>query len=105
MLVIAGIASPWNEDAVDRFVDLARDRSPTADGKTLRNLEAFLKSMTDGLGDGLVTVESTRLDGVDHRTVRGTHLSMIRNVTKDSRRIPPAVPLIVDALGQMFAKR
>ncbi len=105
MLVIAGIASPWNEDDVHRFIDFARDRSPTADGKTLRNLEAFLKSMSDGLGDGLVTVESTRLDGVDHRTVRGTHLSMIRNVTENSPRIPPAVPLVVDALRQMFAKR
>jgi hypothetical protein len=55
-------------------------------------------AMTHGLGDGLVTVESTRLEGVPHRTVDGTHMSMIRNVTKGSRRIPPAVPIIVDRL-------
>jgi hypothetical protein len=54
--------------------------------------------MTHGLGDGLVTVESTRLEGVPHRTVDGTHLSMIRNITSDSRRIPPAVPIVVDQL-------
>ena len=55
-------------------------------------------SMAHGLGDGLVTVESTRLEGVPHRTVVGNHLSMIRNVTKNSRRIPPAVPIVVDRL-------
>ena len=47
---------------------------------------------------GLVTVESTRLAGVPHRTVDGTHLSMIRNITSGSRRIPPAVPIIIDQL-------
>ena len=55
-------------------------------------------SMTHGVGDGLVTVESTRLKGVPHQTVDGTHLSMIRNITKSSRRIPPAVPIIVNRL-------
>ena len=67
----------------------------------LVDLEAFLKSMSGGLGDGLVNVESTRLDGIDHRTVHGTHLSMIRNLSKESSRIPPAVPLIIEYLGQM----
>ena len=56
-------------------------------------------ALTHGLGDGLVTVESTRLEGVPHRTVDGTHLSMIRNITQaGSRRIPPAVPIIIDQL-------
>jgi hypothetical protein len=56
--------------------------------------------VSDGLGDGLVTVESTRLDGVDHRIVPGTHLSMIRNILADSDNIPPAIPLILENLGQ-----
>jgi hypothetical protein len=55
-------------------------------------------ALTRGLGDGLVTVESTRLHGVAHRTVDGTHLTMIRNIASSSRRIPPAVPIIVDQL-------
>jgi hypothetical protein len=46
----------------------------------------------------VVTVESTRLEGVLHRTVDGTHLSMIRNITKGSPRIPPAVPIILNRL-------
>ena len=67
----------------------------------LVGLAAFLKSMSDGLGDGLVTVESTRLDGIEHRTVPGTHLSMIRNVLEESTRMPPAVPLIIEYLGRL----
>jgi hypothetical protein len=45
-----------------------------------------------------VTVESTHLEGVPHRTVVGTHLSMIRNMTTHSQRIPPPVPIIVNQL-------
>jgi pimeloyl-ACP methyl ester carboxylesterase len=71
MLVIAGRVSPW------------------PDGP-----------LADGLGDGLVSVESTQLEGIDHMTVQGTHLTMIRNLTADSDRIPPAVPIIVDRLKQ-----
>ena len=55
-------------------------------------LGTYLISMTHGLGDGLVTVESTRLEGVPHVTVDGTHLSIIRNIAKNSQRVPPAVP-------------
>jgi hypothetical protein len=33
-------------------------------------------------------------------TLRGTHLSIIRNVTENSDRIPPAVPVIIKELGQ-----
>jgi len=56
--------------------------------------------MTHGLGDGLVTVESSRLEGVPHLTVEGTHLSMIRNITAGSTRIPPAVPVILEYLKE-----
>jgi pimeloyl-ACP methyl ester carboxylesterase len=83
MSIIAGISSPWNEKDINRWAD---------------KLGEALISMTHGLGDGLVTVESTRLEGVPHRTVDGTHLSMIRNITTNSPRIPPAVPIIIDRL-------
>ncbi len=56
-------------------------------------------------GDGLVSVDSTRLDGVEHRTVPGTHATMIRNLTEGSSRVPPAVPLIAETLGQWFSDR
>ncbi len=101
MLIIAGDITPWDERDIDRFLKASRKNAPAAGQKLLVNLGPFLKSMSSGLGDGLVTVNSTRLDGVDHRTVHGTHLSMIRNISKESSRIPAAVPLIIEYLGQM----
>ncbi|MEX1313205.1 MAG: alpha/beta fold hydrolase [Desulfotignum sp.] len=50
------------------------------------------------LGDGLVSVNATRLDGVSVVRVPGNHFSMIRNLTRSSTRIPPAVPVILDLL-------
>ncbi len=95
MLSIAGNISPWDDRDIDRLVNSMREQLPAVGQDKLAGLGALLRSMGDGLGDGLVTVESTRLEGVEHRTVSGTHLSMIRNVSVQSDRVPPAVPLIV----------
>ena len=98
MLVIAGITSPWQEDDIKRWV---ADLQQKVSGDQQQRIEAFGKymiSMTHGLGDGLVTVESARLEGVPLRIVSGTHLSMIRNVTAGNPHIPPAVPVIMDLL-------
>jgi pimeloyl-ACP methyl ester carboxylesterase len=101
MLIIAGIASPWNESDINRWVGDLRKNVSDDKQKWLDELGKNMISMTHGLGDGLVTVESTRLEGVPHRTVDGTHLSMIRNIASDSRRIPPAVPIIIDQLKKL----
>jgi pimeloyl-ACP methyl ester carboxylesterase len=103
MLIVAGIASPWGKNEIEKFVTTAQAKIPDSGQENLREIEKFLTSMTDGLGDGLVTVDSTRLTGIAHKTVHGTHLSMIRNITKGSRRLPPAVPIIVDYLKQVYA--
>lgn len=98
MLIIAGITSPWNESDIKSWVNNVRKNVSAEQQQWVDELGENMISMTHGLGDGLVTVESTRLEGVPHRTVKGTHLSMIRNVNKSSQRIPPAVPIIVDRL-------
>ena len=98
MLIIAGITSPWKERDIDRWVNDLRQEVPADHQKWVDALGENMVSMTHGLGDGLVTVESTRLEGIPHRTVEGTHLSMIRNITSNSQHIPPAVPIIVDYL-------
>jgi pimeloyl-ACP methyl ester carboxylesterase len=104
MLCIAGKVSPWAEKDIDHFLNSIRENVPAAGQATLTDLEVLLISMSDGLGDGLVTVESTRLDGVDHRTVHGNHLSMIRNISIESSRVPPAIPVIIEYLGQMYSR-
>jgi pimeloyl-ACP methyl ester carboxylesterase len=91
MLVIAGISSPWSEQEIDRWVDSVNREWATKLGETL-------VSMTRGVGDGLVTVDSSRLEGVPHRTVDGNHLTIIRNVTASSPRVPPAVPIVIEWL-------
>lgn len=51
-----------------------------------------------GRGDGLVPVDSAKLNGVPLTLVKGTHLTMIRNLSASSKRVPPAVPIIVKML-------
>lgn len=101
LLVIAGIASPWSENDIDRWLDRLVPSVPEDRKGELVALGDIMTSMTHGLGDGLVTVASARLEGVSHITVDGTHLSMIRNITAASRRTPPAVPIIVRHLQKM----
>lgn len=101
MLSIAGVASPWSEGDIRGWVDREREEVETVeDAESLDQLEAALVSLTRGVGDGLVSVESTRLEGAEHLTVEGTHLTMIRNLTADSERVPPAVPIIVERLAR-----
>jgi pimeloyl-ACP methyl ester carboxylesterase len=50
-------------------------------------------------GDGLVSLSSARLDTLALYTVPGNHLSMVRNMTASSKRVPPAVPLVIRLLA------
>ena len=79
-------------------------KMPDDKQKWVDELGKNMIALTHGLGDGLVTVESTRLEGVPHRIVDGTHLSMIRNISSGSRRIPPAVPIIIDQLKRQSTR-
>ena len=98
ILIIAGISSPWQENDIKRVVGDIRLKVPEDQHELVDDVGEYMIEMTRGLGDGLVTVESARLEGIPLRTVEGTHLSMIRNITSSSRRIPPAVPIIIENL-------
>ena len=100
MLIIAGISSPWQENDIKRVVGDIRLKVPEDQQKLVDDIGEYMVSMTHGLGDGLVTVESARLEGIPNRTVEGTHLSMIRNITSNSKRTPPAVSIIVEDLKE-----
>ena len=100
MSIITGIATPLDDEKIALFTKSLGEKLPDNALNMLKSLEKALQSATHGLGDGLVTVSSTRLDGVPYQTVRGTHLTMIRNYVKDSDRVPPAVPIIVEQLKQ-----
>jgi pimeloyl-ACP methyl ester carboxylesterase len=100
LMIIAGIASPWDESDVHAWTDNWNQNLPEETRDQVDALGGFMISMAHGLGDGLVSVESTRLDGVPHRIVDGNHLTMIRNVTQSSGRVPPAVPIIVEKIKE-----
>ena len=98
MFIIAGITSPWKEKGIKNWIEDIQQHVSEAQREKVNALGTYLISMTLCLGNGLVTVESTRLEGVPHLTVDGTHLSIIRNLSKNSQSVPPAVPIIVDRL-------
>lgn len=98
MLIIAGIAVPWNQEDLKGWLGALERTIGENRRSEVEQLGEFINSMSYGLGDGLVTVQSTLLPGVEHLKVNGTHLSMIRNITTASERVPPAVPIIVEKL-------
>ncbi|MBT8332980.1 MAG: alpha/beta fold hydrolase [Desulfobacterales bacterium] len=100
MLVVAGVTTPWSEEDINRWRDSISQMVGPDHLSEINSVSNSLLSMSHGLGDGLVTVESTRLPGIPHVTVNGTHLTMIRNISEDSKRTPPAVPIIVERLKQ-----
>ena len=65
-----------------------------------RNLTKAIQSMSEQIGDGLVSVNSARLPDVPLKIVKGTHLTMIRNMLTNSERIPPAIPIIIEQLNR-----
>ncbi len=100
MLTIAGVMSAGQKKSIE---ELAYDLVNTLPGETepaAQKVEKILLSMSQQIGDGLVSVRSAQLPGVPLIIVKGTHLSIIRNIKRDSQRIPPAIPLIVSQLNQ-----
>ena len=89
MLVIAGVMSPRNKQEILAMAHRLEQGLPAAAHNTARKLTGALIAMAEQIGDGLVSVDSARLDGVPLKTVQGTHFTMIRNLTADSQRIPP----------------
>ncbi|MBT3378240.1 MAG: acetyltransferase [Lentisphaerae bacterium] len=96
LTVLAGIASPLTHDRLDKMAGTWTKTLPDSCRPMVTDLKDELLKLTGGIGDGAVALTSTRLEGVrDHVTVNGNHLSMIRNVTKRSTRVPPAVPVVL----------
>lgn len=100
MMVIAGVMSDWQVNDIETLGrELDKKRHSEANS-AITVMDRMLTSMTRQIGDGLVSVDAARLPGVPLKIVPGTHLSMIRNITISSKRIPPAVPMIVEELNR-----
>ncbi len=101
MMIIAGKASPVDESSIERVRAELKpwlSSSSNADD-VLDEVSGALEAVVAGVGDGSVSLASSRLEGVeDYTLVEANHLSMIRNVFESSTRVPPAVPIILDRL-------
>ena len=100
MQVIAGVMSPRDREEIMAMARRLEEKLPDAAREAVRELSENLIALLEQVGDGLVSVASARLQGVPLQTVAGTHLSIIRNLSVDSRRVPPAVPLITKQLRE-----
>lgn len=102
--IIAGSTSPFTGGDVASLVERVDKLVVTKYGKMFDGAEVE-KAMSDlvaGVGDGCVSIESTRLEGVeDHVIVRANHLSMIRPFGASAgTEVPPAIPIILDRLSR-----
>ncbi|MHC4948458.1 MAG: esterase/lipase family protein [Planctomycetota bacterium] len=108
--IVAGRISPVGEEAIDGFIDRARRvaRSEHAP-RWLRSIagtsaesdlaSSLVTGAVRGLGDGVVTIDSARLEGVDDFTVvEANHLSMLVRLTGGGGT-PPAIPIVLDRLA------
>jgi pimeloyl-ACP methyl ester carboxylesterase len=106
--IIAGRMSPVGQEDLDRVSDAVRSAARSANApewlhRWIDNADETasdaLRGAVHGLGDGCVTLDSARLDGVDDFVVvSANHVSMIVNVMPSDDETPPAIPIILDRL-------
>lgn len=100
MVVIAGVLGEPDKAALLEKISTAVQASALEEqiNDTAQTLTRLHDELMARVGDGLVTLESARLPDADFHLVQGTHLSIIRNISADSQRMPPAIPIILQEL-------
>lgn len=109
--VVAGQISPVDGDDISAIASRIRRlanmpnapqwlQNALADQSVEQRAAKLLARAVDGLGDGCVTLESAKLEGVDDfEVVTANHLSMIVNYGF-STDTPPAIPIILQRLSE-----
>ncbi|MBA3027673.1 MAG: alpha/beta hydrolase [Desulfobacteraceae bacterium] len=98
--VIAGVMSPLEKNDARQIIQSLSDKLSPGGKAVFDTVANKVNSLLNELGDGAVSLESARLSGMAMETVTGTHLSIIRNISPDSERIPPAIPVIIQCLQE-----
>ena len=101
--IVAGQLSPVSEKELatlaKRVEALARTMGMQGTAGS-RLATSMFQEAVRGIGDGIVSIESARLLGVDDLiVVEANHLSMIVNVFP-SDSVPPAIPIVLERLGE-----
>ncbi len=111
--IIAGRISPiGNEDLQsfeERLTTFAESSAAPRflrdwmDGATPDVAAKAVASAVRGLGDGVVSLDSVKLEGVDDMVVvEANHIGMVANIF-DSEETPPAIPVVLDRLASQWA--
>ncbi len=87
--VIAGVIADTERKIIRQNLSLSLDSEMLPD---------VVDNILETIGDGLVSLESAKLENVPLTIVSGTHLSMIRNLTATSQRLPPAIPVMMEII-------
>ena len=98
IMVIAGQLGQIDKQRLQTAIANHRETLPEGTEVALLQLFEQIEAALAILGDGLVSLNSARLPGAEFHTVSGTHLSIIRNISTESQRVPPAIPLILQLL-------
>ena len=109
-IIIAGRMSPVRKQNVNGLAGKVRQFARTSKApKWLRSwidaaeeqTATLLDETVRGLGDGCVSVNSAKLAGVEDFTiVEANHVSLIVNIIATSNNSPPAIPIVLDRLGE-----
>ena len=57
-----------------------------------------MHDLVTGIGDGMVPLKSTRLEGVDLVVLPANHMTLIRKALPKAQQ-PPAIPIILKRLN------
>jgi pimeloyl-ACP methyl ester carboxylesterase len=101
--IVAGRLSPVSENDLaaltERVEALARSMG-MEDAAGSRLAASMFQEAVRGIGDGVVSIESARLPGVDDTIeVEANHLNMIVNLLR-SDTTPPAIPIVLERLEE-----
>lgn len=102
------IARVIPEDRVDGFATDVAKLAALVDERPSPALDRALKSLVSSVGDGIVSTESMRLDGVETITVTADHRSVVRKwhvleglgvIDVSPHDLPPGVKIVLDKLA------
>jgi len=107
--IVAGQWIPVGGAEVSSFIEKTRrfaesQEAPVwlrewASEQNEKRAAGMIESTIDGLGDGCVTLDSAKLQGVeDVVVVKANHVGMLLRIGP-SKATPPAIPIVLDRLG------
>jgi pimeloyl-ACP methyl ester carboxylesterase len=104
--IIAGIVSPLGKADLDQAAGNWRRGLPGVLHGTADQIGRQLTDVADGMGDGVVSLASTKLDGVDdHVTVHANHITMIRGTGRAGHESPPSVAVVLERVRRTWPGR